>query len=267
MAGTGNGPVCATNDGAQGATEPGPCGVNYCPLTEPFPAWCEPISGPASTKPGYAEPMSGAVQVGVGLASVVRIPVPNSGGLFIELSPAGYVPKAGSTSTLFIQSLDGKQQLRLDYGYNKVSGKVDYHWNQKGTFDRFGIKDHTTVGKAGEALYKGARYFKYAGRVLLVVGLAVDVYSIVVAEKKWRQVAKVAAGWAGATAGCETVGAGGAYAGTFVEPGLGTAVGGILGCVVGGIGGYAGASWAAGRTYDWVEETFFTRVPEFSPAP
>jgi len=211
--------------------------------------------------------MSGAVPVGIGTASIARIPVPGSGGLFIELSPAGYIPKAGSTSTLFVQSVDGKKTLRLDYGYNKVSGKVDYHWNQKGTFGPFGIKDHTTVGKAGEAVYKGARYFKYAGRVLLVIGLAVDVYSVVVAEKKMRQVAKVAAGWAGAWAGCEAVGAGGAVGGTLVEPGLGTAVGGVLGCAVGGIGGYAGASWAAGKTYDWVEETFFTRLPEYRPPP
>jgi hypothetical protein len=210
--------------------------------------------------------MSGAVPVGIGLGAFVRIPVPGSGGLFIELSPAGYVPKAGSTSTLFMQSLDGKRHLRLDYGYNKVSGKVDYHWNQKGTFDVFGIKDHTTVGKAGEALYKGARYFKFAGRVLMVVGIAVDVYSVVVAEKKVRQVAKVAAGWGGAWAGCEGLGALGAGWGS-VEPGGGTAVGGVLGCVVGGIGGYAGASWAAGKAYDYIEETYFTRLPEYRLPP
>ncbi len=215
---------------------------------------------------GYPPPVSGTVPVGVGMASVARIPVPGSNGLFIELSPRGWVPKSGSTSTVFIQDAAGKRVLRLDYGYNKGTGTIDYHWNQKGTFSEFGIPDHAPAGSAGEALFKTARYFKYAGRALLVVGLAIDVYSIVVAKKRWRQVARVAAGWAGAWAGCELVGGGGAEGGTVAEPGLGTVIGGLGGCIVGGIAGYAGASWAAGKTYDWVEETFFEPVPEM-PAP
>ncbi|MGI8742117.1 MAG: hypothetical protein ACR2NN_06030 [Bryobacteraceae bacterium] len=203
--------------------------------------------------------MSGsAVAVGVGTASVVRIPVPGSNGLYIELQPRNF--KGPSTSTLFIQDITGKKHLRLDYGPNKVTGRIDYHWNQKGTFAEFGIQGHTPVGRAGEALYKGAKYFKYGGRVLLVVGIAMDVYSIVVAKKRWRQVARVSAGWAAATAGCEVFGAWGAGVGS-VEPGGGTAVGGLLGCAVGGIAGYAGASWAAGEVYDWVEETFFEPLP------
>jgi hypothetical protein len=44
-------------------------------------------------------------------------------------------------------------------------------------------------------------------------------------------------------------------------------VGGIGGCVVGGIGGYFGASWAAGELYDWVEETFFEPLPEVEAPP
>ena len=32
--------------------------------------------------------------------------------------------------------------------------------------------------------------------------------------------------------------------------------------VVGGAGGYFGASWAAGELYDYVEETYFEPVPE-----
>ena len=205
-----------------------------------------------------------AVTVGTGIGSVVRIPVPGTNGLFVELRARGWQPKTGSTSTLFIQDGGGGRQLRLDYGYNRSSGAIDYHWNQSGTFDHFGIRNHAPAGAGGEALYRGARYFRYGGRVLLVVGLAVDLYSIVVAKKRWRQVARVAAGWAGAWAGCEAVGAGGAAAGSFVEPGGGTAVGAFAGCVVGGIGGYAGASWAAGNAYDWVEETFFEPVPESS---
>jgi hypothetical protein len=213
------------------------------------------------------EPQSGSIAVATGVASIVRIPVPGSHGLFIELSPRGYVPGSGSTSTLFVQDAIGNRHLRLDYGYNKATGKIDYHWNQKGTHAQFGIQDHTPAGRGGQALYKGAKYFRYGGRVLLVAGAAIDIYSIVVAKKRWRQVTKVAAGWAGAWAGCKVVGAGGATVGTFIEPAGGSAVGGFLGCIVGGIGGYAGFSWAAGEIYDEVEETFFEPVPETKAPP
>jgi len=223
-----------------------------------------PMADPVQSQANDDASMSGSIAVGIGTPSVARIPVPGTRGLFIELSPRGYVPKAGSTSTLFIQDATGKRHLRLDYGYNKNSGRVDYHWNQKGTFNELGIADHTTVGPEGEALYKAAKYFKYGGRVLLVVGAAVDIYSIVVAKKRWRQVVKVAAGWAGAWAGAEALGAGGAALGS-VEPGLGTAAGGLVGGIVGGVAGYFGASWAAGHAYDWVEETYFERVPESDP--
>lgn len=207
------------------------------------------------------DPLSGSVAVGTGMAAVVRIPVPGTGGLFIELTPRGWTPQGGSTSTLFIQDATGRRNLRLDYGYNVRTGTVDYHWNQKGTHGQFGIPDHTPAGSGGRAAYQAARYFRYAGRVLLVLGAAADAYSIVVAEKRMRQVAKVAAGWLGAWGGCKVVGAGGAVGGSFA-PGLGTAAGGVAGCIVGGVGGYWGASYAAGELYDWVEETFFTPLPE-----
>lgn len=204
---------------------------------------------------------SGNVFVGIGIPSVARIPVPGTQGLHVELSPRGFVPKGGSTSTLFIQDVTGKRHLRLDYGYNKNTGTVDYHWNQKGTFDDFGIKDHSPAGKGGKLLYDGARYYKYAGRALLVVGVAMGVYSIVVAKKRWRQVTEVVAGWAGAWAGAQLVGTWGAGMGS-VEPGGGTAVGAIVGGIVGGVAGGLGVSWAAGQSYDYVEETFFEPVPQ-----
>ncbi len=216
-------------------------------------------SAPATEELSEA-PVSGTVPVGAGQAAVARIPVPGTSGLHVELSPRSYVPQGGSTSTLFIQDASGKRHLRLDYGYNKNTGRVDYHWNQKGTNAQFGIENHAPAGKGGQALYKGAKYLKYGGRVLLVVGVVVDGYSIVVAKNRKRQVAKVVAGWTGAWAGCKIVEAMGA-AGGSVEPGGGTAVGGIGG----GIGGYAGASWAAGELYDYVEETFFEPLPETAP--
>jgi hypothetical protein len=188
--------------------------------------------------------------------------VPGTDRLCIELGPRGWTPTGGSTSTLFIQDITGKRNLRLDYGYNVKTRAIDFHWNQKGTFAEFGIADHAAAGKAGAGLYKAAKCFRYGGRVLLVVGVAASVYSVVVASNPLRQAAKEVAGWAGAWAGCEVAGAGGAAAGTFVTPGVGTAVGGIGGCVVGGFIGYWGASSATGRVYDWAAGTIFRRVPE-----
>jgi hypothetical protein len=248
-----------SNQGADvRASGPGPLRSSGMPTTTPAPE--------NSVRAESGEINSGsAMVIGPGLAAVARIPVPGTNGLFIELKARGWTPTGGSTSALFIQDSTGRRHLRLDYGYNARSGRVDYHWNQQGTHAEFGITNHEGA-EAGEALYRGARALRYAGRVFLVAGLAMDLYSVVVARKRWRQVARVAAGWAGGWAGCETVGAGGAYLGTMVEPGVGTAVGGLGGCIVGGIAGYAGASWAAGQAYDWVEETYFEPVPEVTHA-
>jgi hypothetical protein len=212
---------------------------------------------------GSDAPLSGAVPyaAGPGVASVARIPVPGTDGLAIELSPRGYVPKGGSTSTIFIQDVTGKKHLRLDYGYNKNSGTVDYHWNQKGTNAQFGITDHTTVGTKGKIAYNAAKYLKWGGRVLLVVGLALDIWSIVKSSKPLRRTAQVAGGWAGAWAGCEVGGEVLAVGGSVIEPGGGTAVGGVLGCIGGGIGGYIFGSKVGGYVYDWAEDTFFSPLP------
>jgi hypothetical protein len=133
----------------------------------------------------------------MGLASVVRIPVPGTNGLAIELSPRGWTPQGGSTSRLFIQDVAGKRNLRLDYGYNVKTQAVDFHWNQKGTFNEFGIADHSPAGAAGEFVFKGAKYFRYGGRVLLVAAVAIDVYSIVVSSNPLRRSTQVVAGLGG----------------------------------------------------------------------
>ncbi|HVR11079.1 MAG TPA: hypothetical protein VMW75_23750 [Thermoanaerobaculia bacterium] len=209
--------------------------------------------------------------MGIGIGSVIRIPIPGSNGLAIELKAINW---KGSTSALFFQSADGKRALRLDYGWNTVTGKIDYHWNQKGTYDFFGIADHTPAGQVGEALYTGAKFFRYAGRVFLVAGAVADAYSIVVAKERWRQVARVASGWTGAWAGAEALGASfaeiGGGIGTAIEPvggtAVGTAIGGLIGTIVGGVGGYNASSWATTKVYDWVKETYFEPLPEV-PAP
>jgi hypothetical protein len=197
-----------------------------------------------------------------GVSSLARIPIPGTGGLCIELGARGYIPKGGSTSTLFFQDVTGKRHLRLDYGYNIRTRTIDYHWNQTGTHANFGIQDHAPAGRAGAALYKAAKYFRYAGRVLLVVGVAVDVVSIVVASSPLRKASEVVGGWALAWVGCKVVGAGGAAIGTLASP-VGTAVGGVGGCIIGGYIGYRTGSAAGAIVYDWAGATF-TAVPEIA---
>lgn len=207
--------------------------------------------------------MSGGVPYSIGQASVVRIPVPGTEGLCIELKPRGFVPQGGSTSTLFIQDSKGARHLRLDYGYNIRTKTVDYHWNQKGVHANFGITDHTTVGRGGQAVYKAAKYFKYAGRVIIVTAVALDVVSIVRASKPPRRASEVVTGWALAWVGCKAGGATVGAVGTFATP-IGTAIGGVIGWIVVGAGGYYADSAIGGEVYDWAEGTFFSPVPEIA---
>ncbi|MEX1366665.1 MAG: hypothetical protein AB1Z98_26300 [Nannocystaceae bacterium] len=207
-------------------------------------------------------PTYGAIPYAVGQPTAVRIPIPGTNRLAIEFRPRGYVPAGGSTSTLFFQDITGKRHLRLDYGFNVKTNTIDYHWNQKGVHDVFGITNHQPAGSGGSALYNGAKYFRYAGRVLMVAGVAMDVISIAQASKPLRRATQVVAGWAGAWCGCKVVGAAGAGGGSLVAPGPGTAVGGVAGCIIGGIGGYFVGEAIAGEVYDWAEDTFFTPLPE-----
>lgn len=214
----------------------------------------------------------GTVLVGPGTVSIVRIPVPGTNGLCIQLdAPGGY---KGSTSTLFfVEDASQKfgRQLRLDYGPRPttVNGQkvtvIDYHWNQKGTMGDFGIPDHSPASPAGRYVHGAAKYFRYGGRILLVAGATFDAISIVKADKPLRRASEVVAGWAGAWLGCRIVGAGGAYVGgaagsvaPVVGNAAGAAIGGIGGCIVGGLGGYWAGSEAAGVVYDWADDTSFS---------
>ncbi|MEL6478409.1 MAG: hypothetical protein AAFR17_13865 [Pseudomonadota bacterium] len=239
---------------------------------------------------------AGQILVPAGMPSVAQIPIPGSGGLTISFRTRGgrFVnptlaqdfatvleqfglrsptrPAPGvSTSTLFLQSADGRRVLRLDYGYNVRTGVVDYHWNQKGTHAQFGIADHSTVGRGGANVQRFARIYRHAGRGFLILGAVLDGVAIYQADNRPRKIAEVVGGWAGAWAGCKVVGAGGAWAGSVV-PGWGNAIGGAGGCLVGGIGGYFAGSWAGGEIYDlgedtlaWAEDTFFAPAEAISP--
>lgn len=204
--------------------------------------------------------LSGSIPISIGIPSFIRIPVPGTGGLCLEFSPRGHVPKSGSTSTLFFQDKSGKRHLRLDYGYNVKSKTVDFHWNQAGTFENFGIGNHSTVGNLEASLYKASKYYKYAGRVFVVLGASVDAISIVVSSNPLRRASAVVSGWALAWAGCKLVGGAGALLGSAASP-VGTAVGGIGGCIIGGYLGYEAGSAFGGAVYDW-GQAIFTPLPE-----
>jgi hypothetical protein len=204
-------------------------------------------------------PTSGSIPYAFGQSTVIRIPIPGTDRLCVELRPRGRLPKGGSTSTLFFQDVTGKRQLRLDHGWNPATRTWDYHWNQRGVYNVFKIANHTPVGFAEVSAFHFARYFSYAGRVLFVVAAASDVISIVQSKNKLRRASEAVAGWAGAWVGCEVGGASGAAVGLLGTP-LAAAVGGIGGCIVGGALGYAGGAKLGDEVYDWGENPEFIRL-------
>lgn len=76
------------------------------------------------------------------------------------------------------------------------------------------------------------------GKATLVLGLALDTYTIVTAPEDQRggAIGGVAGGWAGAL--------GGAAIGSMICPGVGTVIGGVVGGIAGGLAGeWAGHTW------------------------
>lgn len=233
-----------------------------------------------ANNPGYAQflptwcaPVAGSIVVPPGVASLVHIPVHGTAlpnlpkGLVLTLQPpSGY---KASTSSIFIRNPEdtryGKPGLRLDYGLNKATGQIDYHWNVEGgarARTRFpNITNHMQAGPEGAALHWGARAFRIAGRVFVVTGAVLDGISIVIADRPWRRSLQVVSAWAAAGVVATQIGRAGAAIGTFIEPGGGTAIGGGIGAVLGGFVGYISAEAAAGYVYDFAEGTIFRPVP------
>ena len=84
---------------------------------------------------------------------------------------------------------------------------------------------------------RAATASKWAGRVLVPVGLAADAVEIANSDDKVRTGAGKVGAWTGAWAGAKGGAALGATVGALGGP-VGAAVGGVVGGVVGGIGGY-----------------------------
>jgi hypothetical protein len=215
-------------------------------------------------------PMDGAVPA-IGVTSIIRIPFPGKGHLVLSLHPpAGF---KGSTSTVFVMEAGSKYKgLRLDYGFNKATKTVDYHWNIEGKIARStfpGITNHMPAGTVGKYLFQGAKAFRYVGRTFVVIGAVVDAVSIVEASNPLRRSSQVVSAWAGAWIGAEAGGEAGAFVGGLggsVIPGVGTAAGGIvvgfIGAVAGGWKGYQLGEKAGGAVYDWAANTNFNPLPK-----
>jgi hypothetical protein len=92
---------------------------------------------------------------------------------------------------------------------------------------------------AARNLGRAATVSKYAGRVLVPVGIAADVYETAKSDDPTRTGVGKAAAWGGAWAGAKGGAALGATIGAFGGP-VGAAVGGVIGAVGGGIAGYIG---------------------------
>jgi len=208
--------------------------------------------------------MPGSAQVALGAARVVRIPIPGVQGMFLELTPRGWTPRGGTTSTLFIQTISGDRHLRLDYGYNMKTQTIDYHWNVRKAASIFGVSDHTAASAFDRALYRGAKYFNHAGAVMIALGAVADLNSIVVARRRWRQALRVSAGWLGAWQGCIHGGRLGATAGEIFSP-AGMMAGGIVGCAAGAWCGEALSAAATGQVYDLAEELYYEPLPQVRP--
>ncbi len=129
-----------------------------------------------------------------------------------------------------------------------------YHVNQQGmSKGLFGQSDHSPIpaGELGAA--KGLRYVRIGGRVLLVVGVAIDAYQMGVSINESiergtpapavAQAVRTIGGWAGAWAGAKLACVGGAAA--TVETGPGALLGCIAGGAIGGFAGYFAADWIA----------------------
>jgi hypothetical protein len=130
-----------------------------------------------------------------------------------------------------------------------------------------GINNHMPAGRTGAILYESARAFRIAGRIFIVGGAVLDGVSILMADRPLRRSVQVVAAWEATAVLAARLGRLGAAAGSFVEHGPGTAIGGGIGALAGGTIGYLTAERVAGAVYDWAADTKFTaavpaKVPE-----
>lgn len=145
--------------------------------------------------------------------------------------------------SVFSKTADGEFAVVTDSSKLKVKTSVA---ELISTLNKSGYAAEKPVQEASEKLLKSERIkgtvkgvYRYGGRVLIVVGLAADVYQIYHAKDKKLAVVESVGGWAGATA------AGGAFAAWFTPADAAGwpawVVHGVGTLVAGGIGYWAGS--------------------------
>jgi hypothetical protein len=128
----------------------------------------------------------------------------------------------------------------------------------KGASEKYWSQADDAVKAAAETKWgRGARYLKYGGKALVIVGAGLDAYEIYRSGFSTRTITKKAGGWAGAAGGAWLGAKGGAAAGAaigvwFFGAGAapGAAIGGTIGSIGGGIGGYFAGEAVAETVYD-----------------
>jgi len=197
-------------------------------------------------------PVSGKIPFAVGQTSAVRIPVPGTRGLCLELSARGRVPGCGSASTLFVRHPAGHLQSRLDFAYNRRSRTIDFQWSQNAALPSF-----VSGGQAQPIVpwlvpHSPRKCYRYAGRALLVGGVVADTVSIVQASTPLRSASGTVREW------CAR------WLGPSSTPGC-TPLASALDCVIAALSGLTTPAELALQVYDWAESTLFTPLDEVRP--
>ncbi|WP_010245757.1 dockerin type I domain-containing protein [Acetivibrio cellulolyticus] len=144
--------------------------------------------------------------------------------------------------SFFSKQGDGKFVVVADASKIKVKGGIA---RLSELVEARGVEAEPVVIEAAEAMAKKLKWtgrvktaFRYGGKILMVVGIAQDVYNVYVAEDKVKAVVESAGGWAGASAGAAAFAAwwtpadvAGPWA--WVVHGVGTLVAGGVGYWVG----------------------------------
>lgn len=108
-----------------------------------------------------------------------------------------WLPKTGSSSYVFIyKASDPNKVYRLDYDTLKVgpsAGQLGWEHNQKGVAKILGltVKNHQPAGAAGRVAGSTVKILRYAGKPLLVVGMAQSAASIGLAAYQGEDVKRV----------------------------------------------------------------------------
>ncbi len=131
-----------------------------------------------------------------------------------------------------------KGRWQRSFHFDGPHGKITYpHFNAEiGPLRAF---NHQRVPSWMQKI-GGSSVLRGVGKATLVLGLAVDAYTIVTAapDQRGGAIGGVAGGWGGAL--------GGAAIGSFICPGVGTVIGGVIGGIAGGLAG----EWAGHELFD-----------------